>query len=68
MCKIKLLIENRKIGFENCTWYSHLEIFIFSRPKVIGNYRQYLLLRTDLLQKTVAFLLSHTYFCAPRRF
>ena len=46
--------------------YSHLEIFIFSRPKVIGNYRQYLLLRTDILQKTVAFLL--TYFGAPRRF
>ena len=48
-------------------WYSHLEIFIFSRPKVIGHFRQYLLLQKDILQKTVAFLLSGTYFCAPRR-
>ena len=43
---------------------SHLEIFIFSRPKVIGNSRQYLLLVKDILQKTVAFLFSGSYFCA----
>jgi len=30
---------------------SHLEIF--SRPQVIENFRQYMLLRTDILQKTV---------------
>ena len=55
-----------QIGFENCTlWYSHLEIFVFSRPKVIEESRQYLPLQTDILQKTVAFLLSRSYFCAP---
>ena len=32
-------------------WNGHLEIF--SRPQVIENSRQYLLLRTDILQKTV---------------
>ena len=32
-------------------WNSHLEIL--SRPQVIENSRQHLLLRTDILQKTV---------------
>ena len=32
-------------------WNCHLEIF--SRPQVIENSRQYLLLRTDILQETV---------------
>ena len=32
-------------------WNGHLEIF--SLPQVIENSRQYLLLRTDILQKTV---------------
>ena len=32
-------------------WNGHLEIF--SRPQVIENPRQYLLRRTDILQKTV---------------
>ena len=32
-------------------WSSHLEMF--SLPQVIENFRQYLLLRTDILQKTV---------------
>ena len=72
MWKIKLLIRKSQaiyqISFENCTWYIHLEIFSFSRPKEIGNSKQYLLLQTDILQKTVAFLLSRSYFCAPRRF
>ena len=35
-------------------WNGHLEIF--SLPQVIENSRQYLLLRTDILQKTVVFL------------
>ena len=32
-------------------WSSHLKVF--SLPQVIENFRQYLLLRTDILQKTV---------------
>ena len=32
-------------------WNGHLEVF--SRPQVLANPRQYLLLRTDILQKTV---------------
>ena len=32
-------------------WNGHLEIF--SRPQVIENSRQYLLLQTDISQKTV---------------
>ena len=32
-------------------WNCHLEIF--SRPQVIENSKQYLLLRTDILQETV---------------
>ena len=32
-------------------WNGHIEIF--SLPQVIENSRQYLLLRTDILQKTV---------------
>ena len=32
-------------------WYGHIEIF--SRPQIIENSRQYLLLRTDILQKIV---------------
>ena len=32
-------------------WNSHLEIF--SRPQVIEKFRQYMLLPTDILQKTV---------------
>ena len=56
MGKIKLqkivgnLLDKRHkfyINHEN----DHLEIF--SRPQVIENSRQYLLLRTDILQKTL---------------
>ena len=56
MGKIKLqkivgnLLDKRQkfcINHEN----DHLEIF--SRPQVIENSRQYLLLRTDILQKTL---------------
>ena len=42
------------MSFENCTGmeqYSHLENF--NRPQAIENSRQHLLLRTDILQKTV---------------
>ena len=40
------------MSFENLhEWNDHLEIF--SRPQVIENLRQYLRLRTDILQKTV---------------
>ena len=44
--KASELLNNRRQG--TC---SHLEIF--SRPQIIENSRQYLLLRTDILQKTV---------------
>ena len=40
--------EKLKIVHE---WNGHIEIF--SRPQIIENSRQYLLLRTDILQKTV---------------
>ena len=53
-CEIKL--ENRE-KFIRCAtkivhkWNSHLEIF--SLPQAIENVRQFFLLRTDILQKTV---------------
>ena len=51
--KLKKIVGNLFYSFENCTreWKCHLEIF--SRPQVKENSRQYLLLRTDILQKTV---------------
>ena len=66
-------IENRKqfnqIGFENCTlWYSHREIFVFSRPKVIEESRQYLLLQTDILQKQSPSYSVAAIFVPPHRF
>ena len=44
-----LLDKRQKVLHE---WNDHLEIS--SRPQVIENCRQYLLLRTDILQKTLA--------------
>ena len=47
-----LLDEFRKSYMSGTQLGFHLEIF--SRPQAIGNSRKYLLLRTDILKKTVA--------------
>ena len=46
-----LLDKLRKLYMDGTVIYKHVEIS--SRPQVIENSRQYLLLRTDVLQKTV---------------
>ena len=53
MWKIKLqkIVGNLSGKLRKYDWNSNLEIF--SRPQVIENCKQYLLLRTDILQKTV---------------
>ena len=48
--------ENRREFFREASiivheWSSHLEML--SLPQVIENFKQYLLLRTDILEKTV---------------
>ena len=45
-------------------WSGHLEIF--GLPQVIENSRQYLLLRTDILQKTVVGCLGIKMPCISR--
>ena len=47
-------------------WNCHLEIF--SRPQVIENSKQYLLLRTDILQETVLGYVMRVLLRFKRRF
>ena len=54
--RLKKIVGNfsqvRYFSFENCKWMERSSR-IFSHPQVIENPRQYLLLRIDILQKTV---------------
>lgn len=51
---LHLIFESESLGFIFSTRNSlTCRLHIFSRPQVIENSRQYLLLRTDILQKTV---------------
>ena len=49
--ELQKIIENLLDKLRNYQWNGHLEIF--SCPQVIENSKQYLLVQTDILQKTV---------------